>query len=275
VTVLPADDHVHSQWSYDTGPAASMAAACEHAVAIGVPSVAFTEHLDFTTWTAADPMAASGLADGRYDEIKPLDLAGYLACVQECRERYPALRVLSGVEAGEPHLFAASVRSVLCAAPVDRVLGSLHAIRFEGGLADADSVFAILPPGEVMRRYLTELVRLVDGSDAFEVLAHLDYPARYWPAETGAYDQAAFEEEFRVVLRSLARSGRVLEVNTASPLASVTLLRWWRDEGGRAVSFGSDAHVPWLVGNRFSLAVGVAEAAGFRPGPDQLAFWRC
>jgi histidinol-phosphatase (PHP family) len=272
---LPADDHVHSQWSYDTDAMASMAGACEHALAIGVPSVAFTEHLDFTAWTAADAMAARGLADSRWDEIAPLDLAGYLACVEECRRRYPALRVLSGVEAGEPHLFAASVRSAVSAAPLDRVLGSLHAIVHEGRLVDADSAFAIFPPGEVMRRYLTELTRLVDGSDLFEVLAHLDYPARYWPAGTAAYDQAAFEEEHRAVLRSLARAGRVLEINTESPLPSVTLLRWWRDVGGRAVCFGSDAHVPWLVGNRFALAAGIAEAAGFAPPRDRYGFWRC
>jgi histidinol-phosphatase (PHP family) len=254
---------------------ASMTGACEQALAIGVPSVAFTEHLDFTTWTAADPMAASGLADSRCDEIAPLDLTGYLACVEECRRRYPVLRVLSGVEVGEPHLFAASVRSAVYAASLDRVLGSLHAIVHEGRLVDADCAFAMLPPGEVMRRYLTELTRLVDGSDIFEVLAHLDYPRRNWPTGTDAYDQAAFEEEHRAVLRSLARSGRVLEINTESPLASVTLLRWWRDEGGRAVSFGSDAHVPWLVGNRFALAASVAEAAGFAPGRDQFGFWCC
>jgi histidinol-phosphatase (PHP family) len=272
--VLPADDHVHSQWSYDTGAAASMDGACKRALAIGVPSVAFTEHLDFTAWTAADPMAARGLADGRCDEIAPLDLGGYLACVEECRARYPALRIVSGVEAGEPHLFTASVRSAICGAPVDRVLGSLHAIVHEGRLLDAEAAFTLLDPGKVMRRYLTELARLVDGSDMFEVLAHCDYPRRYWP--TGAvYDEAAFEEEHRAVLSALARRGRVLEINTDGPLASVTLLRWWREEGGRAVSFGSDAHVPWLVGNRFADAASVARAAGFRPGRDPLGFWRC
>ena len=266
---------MHSQWSYDTDSMASMAGACEYALAVGVPSVAFTEHLDFTAWTAADPMAARGLADSRADEIAPLDLSRYLACVEECRRRYPDLRVLSGVEAGEPHLFTASIRSTVRAAPLDRILGSLHAIVHEGRLVDADRAFAMLPPGEVMRRYLTELIRLVDSSDVFEVLAHLDYPRRYWPTGADAYDQAAFEEEHRAVLRSLARSGRVLEINTDSPLVSVTLLRWWRDEGGRAVSFGSDAHVPWLVGKRFAVAASVAEAAGFKPGRDQFDFWRC
>jgi histidinol-phosphatase (PHP family) len=76
------------------------------------------------------------------------------------------------------------------------------------------------------------------------------------------------------VFRALAASGRALEVNTTSPLWSVELVRWYREEGGRAISFGSDAHVPAAVGQRFDLAVDVVEAAGFRPGRDRFDFWR-
>jgi len=106
------------------------------------------------------------------------------------------------------------------------------------------------------------------------VLAHLDFPRRYWPAGAAEYTEAAFEEEYRAVLRALAGSGRVLELNTASPLPSVDLLRWWAQEGGTALSFGSDAHLPGHVGGRFREASGIATAAGFRPGRDPFDFWR-
>ena len=82
-----------------------------------------------------------------------------------------------------------------------------------------------------MRRYFAEVVAMIEGSDLFEVLAHLDYPRRYWPEAAGRYQESDFEEEYRAVLRALASSGRVLELNTASPLVSVGLLRWWREEG--------------------------------------------
>jgi histidinol-phosphatase (PHP family) len=95
-----------------------------------------------------------------------------------------------------------------------------------------------------------------------------------WPSRAGAYDETAFESEYRTVLEALAAGGRVLEVNTKSPLVSVGLVRWWREAGGRAVSFGSDAHQPWRVGDRFKLAVDVVEAAGFRAGRDRFDFWR-
>jgi histidinol-phosphatase (PHP family) len=270
----PADNHVHSQWSHDTGPRASMTAACARAIELGVPAVAFTEHLDFTAWGPADPISATGLVPNGEAGVRGLDLPGYLSGLDECRQRYPSLRILSGVEAGEPHLFAGSAAAVLGSATFDRVLGSLHTLPSEGRLVYASSLLRSHPPDEVMRQYLAGVVALIEGSDLFEVLAHLDYPRRYWPASAGAYAESAFEEEYRTVLKALARSGRVLEVNTASPLSSVTLLRWWRAEGGTAISFGSDAHLPGHVGERFRQAADIAAAAGFQPGRDIFDFWR-
>jgi len=147
---------------------------------------------------------------------------------------------------------------------------------FDGTLTGIDdAMFARLDAHEVMRRYFTELVVLVDGSSVFNVLAHCDYPRRYWPAaRAGAYGEADFEEEYRAVFRALASSGRALEINTRSPLASAELMRWWWQEGGDAVSFGSDAHQPFRVGEQFDRAVDVVEAAGFRPGRDRFDFWR-
>ena len=208
--------------------------------------------------------------------MAPLDVEGYSADLARCREEFPDLRILSGIEAGEPHLFPASVAAVLAAGNFERVLGSLHGIVYDGTLTGIDdALFARLDAHEVMRRYFADLVALVDGSSVFNVLAHCDYPRRYWPtARAGAYAEADFEEEYRAVFRALASSGRALEINTRSPLASAELVRWWWQEGGGAVSFGSDAHQPFRVGEHFDRAVDVVEAAGFRPGRDRFDFWR-
>jgi len=47
VLVLPPDGHVHTEWSWDATDG-SMEQSCAHAVALGLPSIAFTEHGDFT-----------------------------------------------------------------------------------------------------------------------------------------------------------------------------------------------------------------------------------
>jgi histidinol-phosphatase (PHP family) len=270
--MLPADNHVHSEFSWDTGVNASMEETCRRAAEIGLPSVAFTEHVDFTEWGDHDHPVGT---IGDRERVLPVDVDGYLASIEKCRGLFPGLRVLSGIEAGEPHHFAGSVAGVLKKGQFDRVLGSLHSVVHDGRLVYAGRLFGQIPADVVVRDYFGELLRLVEDSDVFEVLAHCDYPRRYWPTQhAGEYHEAGYEQEYRAVFRALASSDRALELNTTSPLASTTLMRWWYEEGGGAVSFGSDAHVPIRVGRLFGVAVDIVEAAGFRPGRDEYDFWR-
>lgn len=50
------------------------------------------------------------------------------------------------------------------------------------------------------------------------------------------------------------------------------VLRCWHDEGGEAVTFGSDADLPSAVAHGFLEAADMAAAHGFRAGshPDDL-----
>jgi histidinol-phosphatase (PHP family) len=269
----PPDNHVHTRWSWDTADSSTMRRACERAVSLGLPSIAFTEHLDFTVWHEDDAATSQGLVDRHPAHQLPIDVEGYFAELEECRDRFPDLRILSGVETGEPHLFAASVAAHLRGNPVDRVLGSLHSLNLDGRLVGVGRLLYADPAG-TMRRYLAEVVTMIESSDVFQVLAHVDFPRRYWPGGTHRYLEKTYEEEYRAVFRALASTERALEVNTSSPLASVDQVRWFHEEGGQAVSFGSDAHAPASVGQHFDLAVDVVEAAGFRPGRDRFDFWR-
>lgn len=269
----PPDNHVHTRFSWDTAESSTMLRACERAVAQGLPAIAFTEHLDFTVWLEEDRATADGLVDRHPAQQTPIDVEAYAAEIEECRERFPDLVVWSGIEAGEPHLFAASIAAHLRRSPVDRVLGSLHSLNDQGRLVGVTRLLW-QEPDATMRRYLAELVDMIESSDVFQVLAHCDFPRRYWPGGSHRYVEKDFEEEYRTVFRALAASGRALEINTSSPLASVDQIRWFREEGGDAVSFGSDAHQPTRVGEHFDLAVDIVEGAGFRPGRDRFDFWR-
>lgn len=274
---LPQDGHVHTEWSWDA-PNGSMEASCARAVELGLPSIAFTEHADFTPW-AIPPESVTLLPDrfrARLDAdrvLQPpdLDVAGYLDCVQRCRDRFPDLRILSGVELSEPHWHASPARAVLDHG-FDRVLGSVHSVQSTAGYLMIEDLFAVRPADEVIRTYLADVLDMVETSTAFTVLAHIDYPVRSWPATAGRFDPAAFEEEFRAVLHALADTGRVLEINSRVPLPG-RVVRWWYEIGGDAVCFGSDAHQPDLVADRFAEVAALAEAAGFRPGPDPNGMW--
>jgi histidinol-phosphatase (PHP family) len=255
-----------------------MERTCARAVQLGLPAVAFTEHVDYSRWTVDEVVLERSplrrALTGPDGVLVPpeLDQERYLASVQRCRELFPSLRVISGVELGEPHWNAVPVAKLLGTGDYERVLGSLHALPVDGHLVEANALYRQRPAVEVMRLYLAEIAELIARTDAFAVLAHLDYALRGWPAEAGPFDLYAFEDEFRHALRTLAATDRTLEVNTRIPLAS-EIVRWWRDEGGKVVTFGSDAHVPDAVGTGLSAAVDMVEAHGFRPGRHPYDRW--
>ncbi|NUT34439.1 MAG: PHP domain-containing protein [Hamadaea sp.] len=273
---LPPDGHVHTEWSWDA-PGGSMERTCARAVELGLPAVAFTEHADFTVCVvdsedlAGFPHLQPYAVDGRL--FPPdVDVDGYLECLQRCRELYPELRIISGVELGEPHWHADAAARLLAAGGYERVLGSLHCLPLGEEYADAAEHFRHAPAGDVLRRYLAEIPNLVAQSDTFGVLAHIDYAVRYWPRDAGPFDIFAFEDEFRYALRAVAAGDRVLEVNTKSPMIP-EIVGWWRQEGGEAVAFGSDAHVADALAHRFAEAAAMVEAHGFRPGRHAYDFW--
>lgn len=274
---LPADSHVHTEFSWDA-PRGDMVASCARAVQMGLPAIAFTEHVDHTAWRVAREKLDTGhllvrLSDeGGTLVPPPFDAVGYLAAVEECRARFPEVRILAGLELGEPHRHEKQVVALLALGSFDRVLGSVHSLPDDGGYAEPPGLLAHRAADEVMRSYLAEVAAMVATSDVFEVLAHVDYPVRSWPAAAAPFAPEAFEEEFRHALRSIAGTGRILEINTVTPFHA-TLLRWWRDEGGGAVTFGSDAHDPSALARGFRHAVHLAQAHGFRPGPRLYDVW--
>lgn len=251
----------------------SMEASCAAAVALGLPAIAFTEHWDPTPCPIEPaaiphlPPLIGGMVSPEGVFLPPsLDVEGYTACLTECRERFPQLRILSGVELGEPHWWPDALAALVRRADFDRILGSVHCVEIDGRYQYVDDLYTHQTPGEVVRTYLAEVLRLVESPSAFAVLAHIDYPVRNWPqAIAGVYRVEAFEHEYRTVLRALARSGRALEVNTTIPLHA-QIVRWWREEGGKAISFGSDAHEPTDVARGFGEAALMAGASGFAGG---------
>lgn len=274
---MPADSHVHTEWSWDAGRG-SMARTCARAVSIGLPAIAFTEHVDHTEWLITPEDLAQSDRLQRFatssGAVAPpqFDAEGYLAAVDDCRERFPELRILTGVELGEPHWHAAAAEELLRGGRFERVLGSLHCLPVGDRFAEPPYLYSKGEASDVVRTYFAEIPRLVAGCDVFEVLAHIDYPLRYWPAELGPCDCALFEDEIRHALRTLAGSGRALEINTRSGLRR-DVVQWWREEGGRAITFGSDAHDPTRVAEGFPQAAALAEANGFRPGRHPWDVW--
>lgn len=292
VDMLPADAHVHSEWSWDSGsdPASPgrLARTCEQAVRIGLPAIVFTEHLDLEDRWRVDPgdmgdHAEALVDDDGYVRLPPFDLDGYLEAIDRCRHAHPDLTILTGVEFGQPHLWDAQAAGIIGSGAIDRVNGSLHMLPLgdpaAGATAGTDvdrtepaTLYTHHAPEDVMRAYLEEIPRMVAGSDTFAVFTHIDYAVRAWPTtEVGPFDPRRFEEGFRTAMRAIAGSGRALEMNTRRLWSWIP--QWWAEEGGRAVTFGSDAHVPERIAANFPEAVAMLEHHGFRAGSRPEDFW--
>lgn len=286
-TPLPADAHVHSEWSWDSGSdpdaAGRMDRTCAQAIRIGLPALVFTEHVDLDPCWRAERGDLGGHADRHigddgYVHVPPFDLEGYLENVERCRVRFPELAILTGIEYGQPHLHDDRAADLLARGRFDRVNGSLHTLPFpeSGGTEDRTeptTLYRHRSPADVMDAYLAEIPRMVEGSGTFEVLTHIDYAVRSWPAEVaGPFEPREFEERFRSAMRSLAATERALEMNTRRLWPWIP--QWWTEEGGRAVAFGSDAHVPAGIAGGFHEATALLEHFGFRPGDRPWDMWR-
>lgn len=282
--MLTADSHVHSEWSWDTGGRDSdargtMARTCERAMRIGLPALIFTEHFDFDDRWLADqqdfpPSTHPYIDSAGYLTATLLDVDGYFDAIDGCRQRFPELTILTGVEFGQPHLFEDAARALVDLDRFDRINGSLHTLQIGQDRAEPVTLYRLWKPADVISAYLDEVPRMVAGSEAFEVFTHIDYAARYWPtADAGPFDPKQFEDGFRSAMRAIADSGRALEMNTRRLWPWMP--QWWKEEGGRAVSFGSDAHVPQALADGFPEAICMLEQLGFHPGNHSHDLWTC
>jgi histidinol-phosphatase (PHP family) len=259
-----------------------MRQACVRAVEIGLLAITFTDHADLTTLVVSDAAAeyirsVGGQVSGGIYRPPPLDADGYLGCVEQCRSEFAGkLQIAAGVEFGDPHRHPQAA-AALAGSGFQLIVGSVHSLRRPGGFAEAADRYADVPAPEVIREYLAEVTAVAESSADFAVLAHVNYAARYWPADQGQYRNADFEGEYRAALRALAQSGRAMEINTSGWLPlEADLITWWREEGGQAISFGSDAHDPFTIGREFGTAAALAQAAGFGPGRRGHGLWvRC
>lgn len=260
--LLPgADLHVHSEWSWDA-PRGAMAATCRQAQERGLKALAFTEHADY-----------SALCEGAR-----LDVEGYLEAIESCRDRFPRLAILTGVELGEPHRHRGEAEDVLLRGRFDTVLGSVHSVLVDGAALELSELGAepAIDPEALMWGYCEELVALIDGPTQFEILAHFEYARRFWPAGWQPYQSSDYRDLIQGVLAAAAHQGTVLEFNTTrggSLCPAPEVVRWWRQAGGKSVSFGSDAHDPTTVGAGFDRAARLAMQAGFEPSLARVGFW--
>lgn len=252
------DMHTHSHRSFDGK--STVDDMCRAAIDRGLYALAVTDHCEA-------PFIRFG-ADcefGCFDELIPQSFADATAA----RDKYAGrLKVLRGMELGEPLHDPAQTARALAYGDFDFILASIHNLKnmqdfyymnYSG--VDIDALLA---------RYFDELAATADFPH-FDSLSHLTYPLRYIVAATGAFpDLSRHAERIDAIFKILIKNKKALEINVSglfkelqTTLPDEALVRRFRELGGQYVTIGTDAHSADMVGRGIEQGIEVARRAGF------------
>lgn len=248
------DCHTHTQYSHDS--TADPHAMCEAALAQGLGGIAITDHCDLQ-WEI--DVKTPILQSNRHAERLAEEFGG-------------RLRVLRGVELGEALWEPNKAADMAAACPYDMVIGSVHAVRYEGYTVPFSWIvfkqFSQRQIADYTAAYFNDVLALV-RQGGFDVLAHPLCALRYIADK---YHCAVSLNDYREVLNAItdecATRSIAVEVNTAAPWDEA-FLRRYREQGGKYVTIGSDAHTTDRVGERF----GEVQEMLLRVGFDQACYF--
>lgn len=256
------DNHSHTQYSGDipNGQGSSVRELCLSAIEKGLEGIAITDHFDI-----------DGIYEGYFP---PLDHESIAHDICEAKEEFSGrLKVLHGIELGQPtHMPEESILQ-LKSQPYDIVLGSVHAVR---GIMDFyDTDMTSMSKNQYVRlweQYIEETLDTIAWGN-FDVLTHITYPKRYYLRD-GISDFPDIKnkgrEYFEPILKSCIEKGITLECNTSGLrqimgecLPNRDLLSFYYELGGRDITIGSDAHHARDLAANFAEATEMLKAIGF------------
>jgi len=252
-----SDYHLHTLISSDSP--ASLEQQAQSALQAGLNELCVTDH-----WNLLDQQGNS-LPHTR-------DWSASIAQLQQAREQFGTqLEMRLGIEVGNGEIDPAGVREGLAQAgtELDFVIGSLHNTSLgSGGLGIYTAAHQCqqIEEGIALLDDYVDTLHALAATDTFDVLGHVIYPLRYLPQQW-QLTLDPYEEQLRVLFRTLVQTGRGIELNTTqgSTIEEWTpVLNLYRDCGGEILTVGSDAHRPDWIGAGFSDAYELLKSLGFR-----------
>ena len=241
-----ADCHSHSNCSFDGE--APMETMCARAEALGLAYYALTDHCE------CDQYDGSPEFGGRkyYDVVRRAWRE-----LEENRKRFPNLRLLKGIELGQPLQNLPAARDALSGRDYDVVIGSLHNI---AGMRDfyhlGEAGFSEEELDRIFEAYFNEICEMLEWG-AFDTLAHLTYPLRYLckPGERPSF--ARYGAQLDRIFKKL------IERTDVPVLPDREVFSRYHALGGRRITLGADAHCPENVAKGIPEALDILREIGY------------
>lgn len=255
--LLPMDLHSHSENSMDANhPVQEM---CEAAIKKGIAIYAITDHYEVGGFEGED-----------------FDFDGYLEKsvreIQAAKDKYKdQLRLLTGIELGQPLEDIARAEKILASHPFDFVLGSMHNAPGRRDIYFYDPADKDYDLDKELEFYFVHLLDVIRWG-LFDSASHLTYPFRYiMERQKKPYPFRRWDDHLDTIVRTIAEKGLAMELNTSgitkTPSHTLPEARWihrFKELGGEKLTLGADAHVPQKVGSGILQGLEIALAAGFR-----------
>lgn len=117
--------------------------------------------------------------------------------------------------------------------------------------------------------YLEKVRLSLDAPYPYDIVGHVGYVSRNAPYADRKIRYADFPDLYDDILRTVIAKGKILEVNSAAGgagsefLPDTDVLERYFELGGRAISFGSDAHDTVRIMEKRGLVVSALEKIGF------------
>lgn len=238
---LLTDLHMHSIYSPDGHHTPD--AMFQRGLELGLEAMAITEHAEWHKGDAGFP---------RVEE--------YFHATLACRTKFAqqGLGVYTGVELGNPHIYARQAYHLLDEFPFDIIIGSVHWL-YDINIHDT-AVFRGRNLNEVYTDYFYEASRLCEEFP-IDILAHFD--RILWRATLLGlpFYPTQLEKPIRTMLSTVVRRGISLELNTRHLAMNptwrenlTTILTWFKEEGGLGLVVNSDAHQTSQITLNFDIA---------------------
>ena len=252
------DLHTHSNNSFDASD--SVDKMCESAVNKGLYAIAITDHCEAPLLDIS--------ADTEFGDFT-VRIPKSVLDISVAKEKYgQKLKVLCGVEIGEPTHNPNLTNRIYEYADFDFILASVHNLKGKDDFYYND--FTKEKINDILKLYFDELAETAQW-DNFDSLAHLTYPLRYIVEKTGYYpDLSPYQDVIDDIYKTLISSEKALEINTSgySKAIGCTLpdeyqIKRYKELGGKYITLGSDAHSYEALAQGIEKGIELAKKCGF------------
>lgn len=252
-----SDTHLHSDNSFDAEN--TVLRMCQSALERGISIVAITDHMEA-------PEIKLGARSVFGDMVKQISKSVEEASIAN-ELMGDKLRVLSGMELGEPMHEPKLTKKAMAIGDFDFILASIHNIRDTEDFYYLD--YNSVDIKDLLTRYFDELLETAQNAD-FDSLAHLTYPMRYILERTDIRpDLDDYAEVIDKILNTLIERDKALEINTSTirkigiPMPDIKIIKRFKELGGKYITIGSDAHKCEFVGCDIEKGIEIAKTCGF------------